>query len=133
MPDYDLPENNRYSEDDEWVAESGDGLYRVGITDYAQKQLGDVVFVELPEPGTRFEAGQAFGVIESVKAVSDLCLPLGGEIVEANGALEDAPESVNEDCYGNGWLVVLRPDATDQLATLMDAAAYAKHVAARED
>jgi len=81
LSDFNLPAENRYSQDDEWVGESGDGLYRVGVSDYAQQQLGDVVFVELPEPGTKFDSGQAFGVIESVKAVSDLSIPIGGEIV----------------------------------------------------
>jgi len=89
LPDYDLPETNRYSRDDEWVREADPGLYRVGISDYAQQQLGDVVFVELPEVGAKFDSGQAFGVIESVKAVSDLFIPIGGEIIEVNHALED--------------------------------------------
>lgn len=133
MPDYELPEQNRYSQDDEWVSDAGDGLYRIGITDYAQQQLGDVVFVELPAPGAKFDAGQAFGVIESVKAVSDLCIPIGGEIVEVNKALEEAPESVNEDCYGEGWLATLRADDPDQFAALMDAGAYASNLAERAD
>ncbi len=132
MSDFNLPAENRYSQDDEWVGESGDGLYRVGISDYAQQQLGDVVFVELPEPGTKFDSGQAFGVIESVKAVSDLSIPIGGEIVEINPALEDTPEIVNEDCYGAGWLIVIRPNDPEEVERLMDAAAYAKNIAARE-
>ncbi len=131
MSDFNLPEENRYSQDDEWVRESGDGLYRVGVTDFAQQQLGDVVFVELPEPGSKFQAGQAFGVIESVKAVSDLCIPLGGEIVEVNSELEDAPEAVNEDCYQAGWLIGIRVDDATQLDSLMNAQAYAEHIASR--
>lgn len=133
MADYELPETNRYSEDDEWVREAEGGLYRVGISDYAQQQLGDVVFVEFPEVGAKFDAGQAFGVIESVKAVSDLFIPIGGEIVEVNAALEEAPETVNEDCYGAGWLVAIRPQDATQVDSLMDASAYAKHIAERDD
>ena len=133
MPDYTIPEENRYSRDDEWVRESEQGLYTVGITDYAQQQLGDVVFVELPEAGAKFDAGQAFGVIESVKAVSDLCIPVGGEIIAVNPSLEDAPETVNEDCYQAGWLITLRPNDPGQFDALMDAAAYTTHVAERTD
>ena len=133
MSDYSIPEQNRYSRDDEWVRESEEGVYAVGITDFAQQQLGDVVFVELPEPGTEFDAGQAFGVIESVKAVSDLCIPIGGQIIAINPTLEDTPETINEDCYGEGWLVTLRPKDPAQLETLMDSAAYASHVAERGD
>jgi len=133
LADYELPEANRYSQDDEWVREVDGGLFRVGITDYAQKQLGDVVFVEFPDVGAKFDAGQAFGVIESVKAVSDLFIPIGGEIIEVNTALEEAPETVNEDCYGEGWLVAIRPQDGAQVDALMNAAAYAAHVAERDD
>ena len=133
MSDYTIPEQNRYSRDDEWVRESEEGLYAVGITDYAQQRLGDVVFVELPEPGTKFDAGQAFGVIESVKAVSDLCIPIGGEVIEINPSLEDTPETINEDCYEAGWLVTLRPNHPAELEALMDAASYASHIADRSD
>ena len=129
MPDYELPEQNRYSQDDEWVSDAGDGLYRVGITDYAQQQLGDVVFVELPDPGAKFDAGQAFGVIESVKAVSDLFSPISGKIVEVNEALVDAPEKVNESCYDEGWILVVEPEDLSDLARLMGAAAYREFVA----
>jgi glycine cleavage system H protein len=133
LSDYDLPEENRYSSDDEWVRETRSGLFRIGISDYAQQQLGDVVFVELPDPGAKFDTGQAFGVIESVKAVSDLCMPLAGEIVEINSALEDAPETVNEDCYGEGWLIAVRPLELSDLDALMDASAYTKQLAERSD
>jgi glycine cleavage system H protein len=133
LSEFHLPEEIRYSRDDEWVRESEDGLYTVGISDYAQQQLGDVVFVELPAPGAKFDAGQAFGVIESVKAVSDLCIPIGGEIIQVNTSLEDAPEAVNDDCYASGWLITLRPSDPSQLETLMDAAAYASYVANRND
>ena len=123
MPEYELPAGNRYSRDDEWVRENGDHLV-VGITDYAQQQLGDVVFVELPEVGARFEAGEPFGVIESVKAVSDLDCPVSGEIIGVNGNLEEAPELVNESCYGAGWLISIRPADPEQHDSLMDASAY---------
>jgi len=124
LADYDLPEDLRYTRDDEWIRTEDDGQARIGITDYAQQQLGDVVFVELPEVGTTYDAGQPFGVIESVKAVSDLFAPVDLEIVEANAALEDAPETVNADCYGTGWITVVRPTSPDQLEGLLDAAAY---------
>jgi glycine cleavage system H protein len=133
LSEYRLPEEIRYSRDDEWVRESEGGLYTVGISDYAQQQLGDVVFVELPAPETKFDAGQAFGVIESVKAVSDLCIPIAGEIIEVNASLEDAPETVNDDCYASGWLVTLRPSDPSQIGALMDATAYASYIADRSD
>jgi glycine cleavage system H protein len=133
LSDYDLPDSNRYSKDDEWVREEKDGRVAVGITDYAQQQLGDVVYVELPEVGATYKAGQPFGVIESVKAVSDLYSPITGEVLEVNGELEDAPEKVNEECYGSGWLVAFRPASAAELEGLMDSAAYAAHIAAREE
>ena len=131
MSDLSIPEDLRYSEQDEWARGDGERIV-VGITDYAQQQLGDVVFVELPEVGRRIEAGEPFGVIESVKAVSDLYAPISGEVIEVNEQLADRPELVNAECYGEGWMLVLRaePGATD---ALMDAAAYRKHVEARED
>ena len=102
-----VPGDLQYTRTHEWVRREGDSA-TVGITDHAQDELGDVVFVELPEEGATFGAGDAFGTIESVKAVSDLYAPLGGEVVEVNSALEDAPEKVNEDPYGDGWIVRLR-------------------------
>jgi glycine cleavage system H protein len=133
LADYDLPDSIRYSRDDEWIRAESDGSHRIGVTDYAQQQLGDVVFVELPDVGTRFEAGQPFGVIESVKAVSDLYAPVAVEILEVNAALEDAPETVNADCYGAGWLVAVRVESPDQVDALLDAAAYKAHIDARAD
>jgi len=133
LADYDLPDSNRYSKDDEWVRAEGDERVVVGVTDYAQQQLGDVVFVELPEVGSSYQVGQPFGVIESVKAVSDLFSPIAGEVIEVNGDLEDAPEKVNEECYGGGWLIALRPASASELDALMDSSAYAKHIADRED
>jgi glycine cleavage system H protein len=130
LADTSIPADLRYSEQDEWARTEGDRV-TVGITDYAQQQLGDVVFVELPEVGDAIVRGEPFGVIESVKAVSDLYAPLSGEVLEVNEALGDAPEKVNQDCYGEGWILVLRPSDTGE--ELLDAAAYARHVAERED
>ena len=124
-----IPDDLHYSEQDEWARREGDRV-TVGITDYAQQQLGDVVFVELPAVGTRVERGAAFGVIESVKAVSDLYAPVSGEVIAVNDALGGRPELVNEDCYGEGWMLTVRA-AGDATAGLLDAAAYAKYVAER--
>ncbi|MDQ3736849.1 MAG: glycine cleavage system protein GcvH [Actinomycetota bacterium] len=102
-----VPGDLQYTKTHEWVRREGDTA-TVGITDHAQDELGDVVFIELPEEGASFGAGDAFGTIESVKAVSDLYAPVGGEVVEVNEALNDAPEKVNEDPYGEGWIIRLR-------------------------
>ncbi|MDQ3864324.1 MAG: glycine cleavage system protein GcvH [Actinomycetota bacterium] len=102
-----VPEDLQYTKSHEWVRTEGDTA-TIGITDHAQDELGDVVFVELPEEGDTFGAGEPFGTVESVKAVSDLYTPVGGEVVEVNSALEDAPEKINEDPYGEGWIVKLR-------------------------
>lgn len=131
MADYQIPTALRYTKEDEWVAEEG-GLVVVGVTDYAQSQLGDIVFVELPAVGATTEAGAPFGTIESVKAVSDLFAPLSGEVVAVNAALVDKPELVNESCYEQGWLIRLRPSDTGQLARLLDATAYQASIEARE-
>ncbi|MGY9072379.1 MAG: glycine cleavage system protein GcvH [Acidimicrobiales bacterium] len=119
-----VPEDLRYSTDHEWVRQEGDVL-RMGITDYAQDALGDVVFVELPETGMTVEAGQSFGEIESTKSVSDLFAPLAGTVVETNGALDDAPETVNEDPYGHGWICVFSPTDPAAFDELLTADAYA--------
>lgn len=113
----------RYSDDHEWLALKGD-VGTVGVTAYAADQLGDIVFVELPAVGTPLSAGQVFGVIESVKAVSDLLAPVAGEVLAVNGALAGAPELVNSDPYGDGWMVRLRLVDPAQAAALKDAAAY---------
>ena len=113
----------RYSDDHEWLRLEGD-LGVVGVTAYAADQLGDIVFVELPVVGSAFGARQAFGVVESVKAVSDLLAPVAGEVVEINGALADRPELVNSDPYGEGWMVKLRLSEDDGGSGLMDAGAY---------
>ena len=127
---YDCPGNCRYAESDEWVRLE-DGLAFVGITDYAQSELSDVVFVERPEVGARLEAGRSFGVVESVKAVGDLIAPLDGEVARVNDELEDAPELVNEDPYGRGWMIALRPDDPGAAEGLMSAEEYRRHVEAR--
>jgi glycine cleavage system H protein len=103
----DVPGDLKYRETHEWVRIEGDTA-TVGITEHAQDELGDVVFVELPEPGATYSAGDSFGTVESVKAVSDLYAPVGGEVVEANEALSESPEKINEDPYGDGWIVRLR-------------------------
>jgi glycine cleavage system H protein len=112
-----LPQDLQYTKSHEWVRQDGDTA-TVGITDHAQEELGDVVFVELPAEGESFDAGESFGTVESVKAVSDLYAPVAGEVVEVNSALEDAPEKINEDPYGEGWIVKLRTsgDAADLLS-----------------
>ena len=122
------PQGYRYTKDHEWIAVEGD-RGKVGITDYAQKQLGDVVFVELPELGRKLKAGEQFGTIESVKAVSELYSPVAGEVVEVNAPLADKPETINQDPHGAGWMVMLKLDAAADAAALMDAAAYEAHVA----
>ncbi len=121
------PADRRYSKDHEWLRVEADRA-TIGITDYAQNQLGDVVFLELPEVGRVLKAGEIFGTVESVKAVSELYAPVAGEVVEVNSALVDRPEKINSDPYGEGWMVRLR--LTDAMAAegLMDAEAYAKHV-----
>ena len=125
------PETLRYSEEHEWVRVA-DGVAVIGITDHAQEELGDIVFVELPEVGTQVEIGDSFGVVESVKAVSDLYAPMGGEVVEVNAALLDTPERVNEAPYAGGWMVTFAPSDPGQLEELLDAAAYRAYVAERD-
>ena len=117
------PEDLRYTQDHEWVRVVGD-RGTVGITHYAQKQLGDVVFLELPEVGRTLKAGENFGTVESVKAVSELLSPVAGEVAETNGALVKAPEDVNTDPYGGGWMLVVKLADPKAVTGLMDAAAY---------
>jgi len=118
-----IPDTLRYTKDHEWIRVEGDyGV--VGITDYAQSELGDIVFVELPQVGSSFSQGQSFGTIEAVKAVSDLFLPASGEIVEVNGNLGNAPELINKDPYGEGWMVKIRIKDHAEIDTLLDAKAY---------
>jgi glycine cleavage system H protein len=116
------PAGYKYTKDHEWIELTGDSG-RVGITDYAQQQLGDVVYVELPEVGARLKQGQSFGTIESVKAVSELYSPVTGEIAEVNSALKDKPETVNKDPHGS-WMVVIKLTAPGETAALLDATQY---------
>jgi glycine cleavage system H protein len=118
-----LPDHLRYSEDHEWASEEG-GLYIFGISDYAQDQLGDVVYVDLPAIGAFLDKGQEFGTVESVKAVSELYMPISGEVMEINAALEDSPELVNEDPYAGGWMIKVKASDPDQFGQLMDSQAY---------
>ncbi len=117
------PSDLRYSASHEWVRVEGDEAV-IGITDHAQAALNDIVYVELPQEGDHFDTEQDFGVVESVKSVSDLYMPLAGEVIEVNGALEDAPETINDDPYGGGWLLRLKLDDPKEVDGLMDAAAY---------
>lgn len=120
---HEVPEGLYYTEEHEWLRVEGEeGV--VGITAYAQDQLGDVVFVELPQVGAEYRAKEAFGVVESVKTVSDVYMPVSGRVVAVNGALADRPELVNQDPYGEGWLVRIQILNRDELAGLLDAAAY---------
>ena len=132
MAAYDIPEDLRYSIEDEWVRDEGDRAV-AGVTDFAQEQLGDIVFIELPEVGTVVKKGETFGVIESVKAVSDLYAPISGEIVAVNGELEDHPELVNEDCYGGGWIIAIGGASRADFDSLLDAKAYHQHVDERSE
>ncbi len=113
-----FPAELKYSDSHEWVRIDGDSA-TIGITDFAQDQLGEVVYIELPEPGRILHKGDSFGSIESVKAVSDLVAPLGGEVIEVNEELVDAPETVNEDPFGTGWMIILRLDDPSEVAELM--------------
>lgn len=125
-----IPDNLKYTKTHEWARLEGDGTVTVGITDHAQSQLGDMVFVELPEAGAKLAAGKECAVVESVKAASDVYSPLNGEVLEVNEALTDAPELINQDPYGKGWL--FRMSAKDSLDGLLDAAAYEKLEAEQE-
>jgi glycine cleavage system H protein len=122
-----VPTDLRYSKEHEWAREEN-GRVRVGITDFAQDALGDVVYVDLPETGTKVNAGQAFGEVESTKSVSDVYSPVSGAVVERNEALADNPETVNQDPYGDGWMVVIEMRDPDELKGLMDAAGYRRMV-----
>lgn len=121
------PKQFRYTKEHEWV-DAKDGSARIGITDYAQHELGDVVFVELPSPGTALTAGKTFGSVESVKAVSEIYAPASGEVVEANTALQNKPELINTDPHGEGWLVKVKLANPAELNGLMDAAGYEAYI-----
>jgi len=118
-----IPQELKYTSEHEWVRLEGDIAY-VGITDYAQQQLGDIVFVDIPSVGETLDEGEVFGTIEVVKTVSDLFLPVAGEVLEQNESLEENPESVNKDPYGKGWLIKIKPAAIQDLDGLLDADGY---------
>ncbi len=122
------PSDFRFTKDHEWIKVEG-GIGTVGITDYAQHELGDVVFVELPKPGAKLEAGKSFGTVESVKAVSEIYSPVSGEVTEANGALANEPEKINKDPHGAAWLIKVKLADPAQVNGLMDAAAYQSFIA----
>jgi glycine cleavage system H protein len=118
-----LPEDVKYTKDHEWAKADGDTV-TIGINDYAQDQLGEIVFVEMPAVGDTFSAEEEFGSVESVKAVSEMYMPISGEITAVNEDLEDAPEKVNEDCYQSGWIIKVKASDLSELDALMDKAAY---------
>ena len=123
-----IPADLKYFKSDEWArVDANAGIVTVGLSDYAQSQLSDIVFVELPEVGASFQAGAAFGTVESVKAASDMLLPVSGEVIEVNPTLADTPELVNQDPYGRAWMIKVRMSNPADLAALMDAAAYQKY------
>ena len=123
-----VPDDLRYTSDHEWVRLEGDRV-RIGITDYAQDALGDVVFVQLPEPGAKVESGGSFSEVESTKSVSDIYAPVAGTVVEVNAELADAPQRLNEDPYGEGWICLIEPSDPSALEGLLDAAAYQQLIA----
>ena len=120
-----FPENIKYTNEHEWIRVEGDVAY-IGITDYAQDQLGDIVFVDIQTVGETLNAGDVFGTIEVVKTISDIFMPVGGEVLEQNEALEDQPELVNKDPYGEGWLIKITPDSAADYEALLDAEGYKK-------
>lgn len=131
MSDYVIPDDSLYTKHDEWLRVDDERTF-IGITDYAQQQLGDIVFVELPEVGSTINIEETYGVIESVKAVSDLYAPVTGEVVAVNAELADNPERINEECYGDGWLLQIAPSEVDERETLLDHSAYLKYLDERD-
>ena len=128
--DFEIPDELHYTSDDEWV-HAEDDFVTLGVTDFAQQQLGDIVYVELPSVGDQLELGVAFGVIESVKAVSDLNAPVSGQVVAINEELVDQPEIINEECYGGGWIIKVKPSNQGEIDSLLDADTYRKIVSKR--
>lgn len=127
-----IPKDLKYSKSHEWLKLETDGTVRVGITQHAQELLGDMVYVELPQAGAKVASGKECGVVESVKAASDVYAPVSGEIIETNGTLADAPETVNKDCYGAGWMFRMKPTSKAELDGLLDAKAYEAVVASEK-
>jgi glycine cleavage system H protein len=130
MADWKTPENVKYTENDEWILVDG-ATAKIGLTDYAQDQLSDIVFVDLPEAGDSLSKGEAFATVESVKAASDVYAPASGKITAVNSALDDTPELINSDAFGSGWMIEITLSNPAELNDLLDAAAYAKHCAER--
>ena len=124
-----IPEDLKYTKDHEWIRKEGD-LFVVGITDFAQGELGDIVYVEVETEGDQLDAEEVFGSVEAVKTVSDLFMPVAGEVVELNEGLEDDPEKVNEDPYGAGWMIKIKPDNAEDFDNLLDAGAYKEVIGA---
>ena len=118
-----IPENLKYSPDHEWIKVDGDSVY-IGITDFAQSELGDIVFVEFPEVGDKFSAGDVFGTVEAVKTVADLFAPISGEVIEINDTLENSPEAINTDAYNDGWIIKVKIGNTKELDSLLDFESY---------
>jgi glycine cleavage system H protein len=126
------PKQYRYTKEHEWIDAQGDTA-KIGITDYAQHELGDVVFVELPSVGTKLEKGKSLGSVESVKAVSDIYIPASGEVLETNAELQNKPETINSDPHGAGWLVKIKLANPAEVSSLMDAAAYEAYIAEKKE
>ena len=126
-----IPENLRYSKDHEWVSVEGE-IASIGITDYAQSSLGDVVYIDFPRVGDKFEAHTAFGSVESVKAVSEIFTPIAGEVSEVNEPLNDAPEAVNSDPYGEGWMVKIKMDNPGEADGLLNAVEYEEYLSSQD-
>jgi glycine cleavage system H protein len=126
-----LPDDVRYTEDHEWARPGGDDV-RVGIDDYAQDQLGDIVFVELPQVGDTFKKGEEFGTVESVKAVAELYMPVGGEVLRVNTGLETSPELVNTEPYGEGWMIEVKPTDPNEFGSLMTRDLYVERLKGRD-
>ena len=124
-----FPENLKYTKEHEWVLVEGDTA-KVGITDFAQRELGDIVYVEVDTEGEELDKEEVFGTVEAVKTVSDLFMPVGGEVIEFNETLEDEPELINKDPYGKGWIIKVKINNMDELADLLDAKAYQKNIKA---
>jgi len=127
-----VPSDLKYTNSDEWIRLNDDGSIIIGITDYAQNALGDMVYVEMQEAGQTIEANEECGVVESVKAASEVNMPVPGEILEVNAAVEASPEAINTDPYGDGWLIKVKPGNADSLSVLMDATAYEAKLAASD-
>ena len=131
IEELELPDTLRYTEDHEWAVQREQGI-RVGISDYAQDQLGDIVFVELPKIGDRLDKGGEFGTVESVKAVAELFMPISGKVLVVNSVLEGTPELVNKDPYGDGWMIEVKPGEPGELETLMTRDVYREYLKGKE-